>query len=110
MDINKVIGQKVITEDGTLTIMKLDGQYLQLSNGRLYSFVIAFRNGFLKFKDEAVQQEVKDHFDGLDKQKEDETKKQKELEAKFLKEEMEKRRKRLLQKEQLQEKPRKKTS
>ena len=110
MDINKVVGQKVITEDGTLTIMKLDGQYLQLSNGRLYSFVIAFRNGYLKFKEEEVQKEVKDHFDGLDKQKEDETKKQKELEAKFLKEEMEKRRKRLLQKEQLQEKPRKKTS
>lgn len=110
MDINKVIGQKVITEDGTLTIMKLDGQYLQLSNGRLYSFLIAFRNGFLKFKDEAVQQEVKDHFDGLDKQKEDEVKKQKELEAQFLKEEMEKRKKRLLQKEQQLQKQRKKTS
>ena len=26
MDINKVVGQKVITEDGTLTIMKLDDE------------------------------------------------------------------------------------
>ena len=39
MDINKVIGQKVITEEGTtLNIMKIEGQYLQLSNGRQYSF------------------------------------------------------------------------
>ena len=106
MDINKVIGQKVLTEEGTtLTIMKIEGQYLQLSNGRLYSFEIAYRNGFLKFKDAALQEEVKEHFDELEKKKEEEIKKQKELEAKFLRQQMERRKQ--LQKEQASQKPQK---
>ena len=106
MDINKVIGQKVLTEEGTtLTVTKIEGQYLQLSNGRLYSFVIAFRNGFIKFKDKAIQEEVKKHFDELDKKKEEEIRKQKELEAKFLKQQLERRR--LLQKDQLPQKTQK---
>lgn len=108
MDINKVIGQKVITEEGTtLNIMKIEGQYLQLSNGRQYSFVIAYRNGFIKFKDESLQKEVKEHFDGLDKKKDEEIKKQKELEAEFLKKEMERRKKIQAQKEQAAQKAKK---
>ena len=108
MDINKVIGQKVITEEGTtLNIMKIEGQYLQLSNGRQYSFVIAYRNGFIRFKDESLQKEVKEHFDELDKKKDEETKKQKELEAEFLKKEMERRKRIQAQKEQAAQKVKK---
>ena len=96
MDINTIVGQKVITSEGmTLTIMNIDGQYLQLSNGKLYSFELAYNNGFIKFKDEAMQKEVKEHFEEVAKKKEEECRKQKELEEKFLKEQMEKRKKRL---------------
>lgn len=96
MDINTIVGQKVITSEGmTLTIMNIDGQYLQLSNGKLYSFELAYNNGFIKFKDEAMQKEAKQHFEEVAKQKEEECRKQKELEEKFLKEQMEKRKKRL---------------
>ncbi|MCR5692690.1 MAG: hypothetical protein K6G74_01790 [Bacilli bacterium] len=96
MELSKIVGQKVITADGvTLTIMNLEGQYLQLSNGKLYSFELAYHNGFIKFKDEAMQKEVKEHFEETSKKKEEAILKQKELEEKFLKEEMEKRRKRL---------------
>ena len=96
MELSKIVGQKVITADGvTLTIMNLDGQYLQLSNGKLYSFELAYHNGFIKFKDAAMQKEVKEHFEETNKKKEETILKQKELEEKFLKEEMEKRRKRL---------------
>ena len=96
MDINTIVGQKVITSEGmTLTIMNIDGQYLQLSNGKLYSFELAYNNGFIKFKDEATQKEVKEHFEEVAKKKEEECRKQKELEEKFLKEQMEKRKKRL---------------
>ena len=96
MDINTIVGQKVITSEGmTLTIMNIDGQYLQLSNGKLYSFELAYNNGFIKFKDEAMQKEVKEHFEEVAKQKEEKCRKQKELEEKFLKEQMEKRKKRL---------------
>ena len=96
MDISKIVGQKVVTADGeTLTIMNLDGQYLQLSNGKLYSFELAHNNGFIKFKEAAMQKEVKEHFEDESKKKEENLLKQKELEEKFLKEQMEKRKKRL---------------
>ena len=96
MDISKIVGQKVITADGlTLTIMNLEGQYLQLSNGKLYSFELAYNNGFIKFKDAQMQKEVKEHFEEETKKKEENLQKQKELEEKFLKEQMEKRKKRL---------------
>ncbi len=96
MDINTVVGQKVITSEGmTLTIMNIDGQYLQLSNGRLYSFDLAYHNGFIKFKDDEIQEKVKVHFEEVAKQKEEEQRKQKELEAKFLKQQLEIRRRRL---------------
>ena len=96
MDINTIVGQKVITSEGmTLTIMNIDGQYLQLSNGKLYSFELAYNNGFIKFKDEAMQKEVKEHFEEETKKKEETIQKQKELEEKFLREQMEKRKKRL---------------
>lgn len=107
MDINTIVGQKVITSEGmTLTIMNIDGQYLQLSNGRLYSFDLAYHNGFIKFKDDEMQEKVKVHFEEVAKQKEEEHRKQKELEAKFLKEQMEKR-KRRLEAEALQKSPKK---
>ena len=107
MDINKIVGQKVITLEGTtLTIMNLDGQYLQLSNGKLYSFELAYHNGFIKFKDEAMQKEVKEHFEEETKKKEETIQKQKELEEKFFKEQMEKRKKRL-EAEALQKSPKK---
>lgn len=96
MDINTIVGQKVITSEGmTLTIMNIDGQYLQLSNGRLYSFDLAYHNGFIKFKDDEMQEKVKVHFEEVAKQKEEEHRKQKELEAKFLKQQLEIRRRRL---------------
>lgn len=96
MDINTIVGQKVITSEGmTLTIMNIDGQYLQLSNGRLYSFELAYHNGFIKFKDKEMQEKVKVHFEEVAKQKEEEHRKQKELEAKFLKQQLEIRRRRL---------------
>lgn len=96
MDINTIVGQKVITSEGmTLTIMNIDGQYLQLSNGRLYSFDLAYHNGFIKFKDNEMQEKVKVHFEELAKQKEEEHRKHKELEAKFLKQQLEIRRRRL---------------
>ena len=96
MDINTIVGQKVITSEGmTLTIMNIDGQYLQLSNGKLYSFELAYNNGFIKFKEAAMQKEVKEHFEDESKKKEESLQKQKELEEKFLKEQMEKRKKRL---------------
>ena len=70
MDISKIVGQKVVTADGlTLTIMNLDGQYLQLSNGKLYSFELAYNNGFIKFKEAAMQKEVKEHFEDESKKK-----------------------------------------
>ena len=96
MDINTIVGQKVITSEGmTLTIMNIDGQYLQLSNGRLYSFDLAYHNGFIKFKDNEMQEKVKVHFEEVAKQKEEEHRKHKELEAKFLKQQLEIRRRRL---------------
>ena len=96
MDINTIVGQKVITSEGmTLTIMNIDGQYLQLSNGKLYSFELAYNNGFIKFKEAAMQKEVKEHFEDESKKKEENLQKQKELEEKFLKEQMEKKKKRL---------------
>ena len=96
MDISKIVGQKVVTADGeTLTIMNLEGQYLQLSNEKLYSFELAYNNGFIKFKDAQMQKEVKEHFEEETKKKEENLQKQKELEEKFLKEQMEKRKKRL---------------
>lgn len=96
MDINTIVGQKVITSEGmTLTIMNIDGQYLQLSNGRLYSFDLAYHNGFIKFKDDEMQEKVKVHFEEVAKQKEEEHRKHKELEAKFLKQQLEIRRRRL---------------
>jgi len=96
MDINTIVGQKVITSEGmTLTIMNIDGQYLQLSNGRLYSFELAYHNGFIKFKDKEMQEKVKEHFEEVAKQKEEEHRKHKELEAKFLKQQLEIRRRRL---------------
>lgn len=96
MDINTIVGQKVITSEGmTLTIMNIDGQYLQLSNGRLYSFELAYHNGFIKFKDDEMQEKVKVHFEEVAKQKEEEHRKHKELEAKFLKQQLEIRRRRL---------------
>ena len=96
MDINTIVGQKVITSEGmTLTIMNIDGQYLQLSNGRLYSFDLAYHNGFIKFKDDEMQEKVKVHFEEVAKQKEEEHRKHKELEAKFLKQQLEIRRGRL---------------
>ena len=96
MDINTIVGQKVITSEGmTLTIMNIDGQYLQLSNGKLYSFELAYHNGFIKFKDDEMQEKVKVHFEEVAKQKEEEHRKHKELEAKFLKQQLEIRRRRL---------------
>ena len=96
MDINLIVGQKVITSEGmTLTIMNLDGQYLQLSNGKLYSFELAYHNGFIKFKDKETQEKVKEHFEERARQKEEERRKQKELEEKFLKRQLEIRRRRL---------------